>query len=59
MLYASYLVDCDLQNIDRKIKHKANKTDALTVIPRHTMKIKYRVGGILVASIPTPATHNR
>jgi len=59
MLYASYSVDCDFQNIDRKIKHKANKTDTLTVIPRYTMKIQYRAGGRLLVSIPTPATHDR
>ena len=27
MSHASYSVDCDLQNIDRKIKHMGNKTD--------------------------------
>ena len=59
MLYAPYSVDCDLQNIDRKIKHMANKTDTLMVIPRYTMKIQYRVGGRLLVSIPTPATHDR
>jgi len=59
MLYASYSVDCDLQNINRKIKQTANKTDTLLVIPRYTMKIQYRVGGRLLVSIPTPATHDR
>jgi hypothetical protein len=29
MSYASYSVDCDLQNIDRKVKHMANKIDTL------------------------------
>jgi hypothetical protein len=47
------------KNIDRKIKHMANKTDKLTVIPRYTMKIQYQVGGRLLVSIPTPATHDR
>ena len=31
MSYASYSVDCDLQNIDRKIKHMANKRDTLNI----------------------------
>jgi hypothetical protein len=46
MSYASYSFDCYLQNIDRKIKHMANKRDTLTVIPLCTVKIQYRVGGI-------------
>ena len=40
MSCASYSVDCYLQNIDRKIKHMANKRDTLTGIQLHTMKIQ-------------------
>jgi hypothetical protein len=29
VIYASDSVDCDLRNIDRKIKHMANKRDTL------------------------------